>query len=483
MSACRAALTRPAAIAAVLAVAAAAVRLPGVWGASLSQDEVASARILREPALPAVLHRIVRTESTPPLWYVLGWLAHRAAVPIVDVRLLSVLFGALLAAGVFALAATLVPTAWAAAASALVVVGYEPAIHGAELRAYELLALLALVLAALLSLELRRPGLRVEAALAASVAAGLLTHYFFALSLAAAVAWLWLDPRARAVRRRATVAVAIGVAVTSPWLPAFAAQVRHDRYWWIGAFDARAVVATPLRLFTPFGRHHLVLAAIVCLLLAGGAVRLARRSATGALVAVLAGGPLVAAAVLWAIGMRIYASRNLIELAPFAAIAGTAALASLPRRIAPVAAAVALAGVGGAWWWQLGFPAPAYGNVARTLVAEGWQPRDPIAVYGNFFDARAPLEWYLPHGPILDVSRATSACASVFVIGDRRVARLLPRRDVLTSRRAAGFTVTRLASVAIGRFRVFDGSTLLTASSAAPDCVRLSANPRFAPLT
>src|SRR5205085_131906 len=76
-----------------LAAIAVAVRLPHVWTRPLSQDEVFSARILDESSLPRALHRIVRTESTPPLWYLLGWVVHHLGAPVVDARLLSVAFG------------------------------------------------------------------------------------------------------------------------------------------------------------------------------------------------------------------------------------------------------------------------------------------------------------------------------------------------------------------------------------------------------
>ena len=87
---------RPASLT-LLAVLAAAVRVPGVYTQAFWQDEVASARILSLGSIPAVLARVARTESTPPLWYVLGWSAHRAGLALRDVRLLSVAAGILLA--------------------------------------------------------------------------------------------------------------------------------------------------------------------------------------------------------------------------------------------------------------------------------------------------------------------------------------------------------------------------------------------------
>ena len=107
------------------AAVAAAARLPGIFGQALSQDEVASARILREPGFVAMLGHVARTESTPPLWYALAWLVHRAGVPLADVRLLSVLAGCGLAAVVVAAGRYVLPDGAALLAGLLVAVGNE----------------------------------------------------------------------------------------------------------------------------------------------------------------------------------------------------------------------------------------------------------------------------------------------------------------------------------------------------------------------
>src|SRR5438067_12114213 len=94
-----------------VALLAAAVRLPGVYTQAFWQDEVASARILNEPTFPRLLAHVARTESTPPLWYTLGWLLRHAGAPMQDVRLLSVAAGAVLAALVFDFARLVAPLA------------------------------------------------------------------------------------------------------------------------------------------------------------------------------------------------------------------------------------------------------------------------------------------------------------------------------------------------------------------------------------
>jgi 4-amino-4-deoxy-L-arabinose transferase-like glycosyltransferase len=458
-----AATARRVAVPATLAALAAGLRLPGVWQNALSQDEVASARILREATVPGMLHHVVRTESTPPLWYTLGWLAHHAGVPIVEVRLLSVLFGALLAALVYELARTVVRPALAAVAGALVAVGYQPVYHGSELRSYELLALLATLLCFLVLRHAEQPSRRLELALGATVWAGLLTHYFFVYSVVGVLAWLWLDPGARAVRRRATVAIGAAGICAAPWFPAFLVQYGHDRFWWIGAFKPRVVLKTPARLFVPYAGGTLTLSIVVLLLAAAGAIVLAR-SSRGRLVALLALLPTAIAGTAWAAGERTYAVRNLIETAPFLAVAFAAPLAFVRRRAAIAAvAAAAVAAVAVVVVRQSSVPLPPFQRIAKALVAEGWRPSDPVAVFGNVFSYRAPLEWYLPRQPLLDVSHPTGhACSSLFLV----------------RRRGDDFSVRRLRDVRPD----LRHATLLASMRTPPACVRLSTNPRLEPL-
>jgi hypothetical protein len=93
----------------VVALVATAVRAPGVYRQAFWQDEVASARILDESTFTGMLAHVARTESTPPLWYALGWLLRRAGTPILDIRLLSVAARALLAALVVHMARRVLP--------------------------------------------------------------------------------------------------------------------------------------------------------------------------------------------------------------------------------------------------------------------------------------------------------------------------------------------------------------------------------------
>lgn len=415
-----------------VALVAVAARLPAIHTRALWEDETASARILMEGSLPHVLRHVARTESTPPLWYVLGWLVRIAGVPIVDVRLLSVLAGGLLAAVVVDLGRKLVPLGFAVVAGLLVALGEELVWHGSELRSYELLALLAALFGRVLLAELEASSRRREVALAIVVAAGGLTHFFFAFSVIAALAWLWLEPAARAIRRRATIAIAAGGAVATAWAPVMLTQYHQDRFWWIGAFSFRYATAVPLRMFTyaysgtPAGAAFSLAGLAVVVL---GAARLGRASAAGRMVALLALAPTIEAALVWAGGMRIFALRNLIGTAPFVALAAAAALGAVPvRRVALAFGAAATAALAVALATAGASDLP-YDAISKTLVADGWHGSQPVAVFGDFFRYRGPLEWYLPHRPTLDPSRPTNrVCQTLYVIRGDDVQRLRDAR-------------------------------------------------------
>jgi len=478
---------------AVSAVAALAVvaRLPHLWSESFWQDEVASARILRAPTFAGMLHGVAHTESTPPLWYALGWLLHRGGLPIVDVRLVSVLAGGATAAIVLLLARRTVSAPSALAAGLLVALGYEFLVHGHELRAYALLALLAAAFAGLLLRAVRTQAGRDLAGLAACTAAGLLTHYFFLFTVAAALLWLLAEPELRNRRRRPVAAIVGGGLLAAPWLPAALQQYRADRFWWIGPFSLHQVVDTPWHLFAP-ALHPLrdqeecgVAFLVLCVL---GAVRLARASARGRLVVALAFGPVLVAAALWAADVRIYSLRNTLEAGPFFAIVAASSLAWAPRRVR-AAATMAVAAVLAAGFFAYGTTAIAapYQGIAGQLVREGWSAPDPIAVFGGangFFSFRSPLEWYLPRQPVLALGERTDrACATVFAVVSRRSrARRLARLGDVSSHWIDGYDVLRLRLRGWRAERALGRPALITAAVGHAGCVEPVLTGHVAPL-
>jgi uncharacterized membrane protein len=176
-------------------------------------------------------------------------------------------------------------------AGLLVAVGGEFVAHGHELRAYELLALVTAVFALLLLRELEEPRRRTEVGIGAVVALGGLTHYFFAFVVVAALVWLWIDPGASRIRRPTAIAVGVGGIVASAWAPVMFVQYHRDRFWWIGTFQLRQVVAVPLRLFTSAYSNQTLGRALSLLFVLGavlGCLRLARAGPAGRLIASVA---------------------------------------------------------------------------------------------------------------------------------------------------------------------------------------------------
>jgi hypothetical protein len=374
---------------------AAAACLPGALRFALWQDEVASARVIAEPQPVALLRHVAHTESTPPLWYAIAWVAHRCGVGIVDLRLGSVAAAALLATATAVTAQRVVPRPAALLAGIAVALGYQFDFHGRELRAYELAALLTVALAVAAT--------RGGATLAAVVAAGSLTHYFFLFSVLAVVLW----------RPRLWRPVAVGLVPLAAWSPLLLRQYAQHRFSFIGGFDLRTVASTYWLTFVR-GTPDLALPLLLLAAVLAGAVALARTSETGRLWALLATVPVAVAALLWLAGIRVYDVRNLIVTGPFAAVAVAALLAR--RAAVPVALAL-LALIGGGWARSNRAEPVAYDRIANALVAEGWRPGEPIAVYGNVDALWGPLEWYLPERPTLVPGAAERR--PVFVVAAR----------------------------------------------------------------
>jgi hypothetical protein len=424
----RAALAR---LALPLAVAALAVGVatPGVVSHALYGDEVASARIVTEPAPQDVLRHVRKTESTPPAWYLVAWGARKlTGADVASLRLLSVLFAAAAAAltAIWALR-LLASRAAAALAGSLVALGSLPAEYAEQLRAYALVVLVSVAFGMLLGEAALRPRGRWLVALAAATWLGTLTHYFFFFVVAAAVVWLWATRPRPAAAGRATIAIGAGTVAFLPWLPSFIEQQAHGRYRWIGPFDAAQVATLPGELF--FGPDGLVYGlarlAVTGALLAGAMAVWWRRE-EASVVAALGLLPIVLAGAVWAAGQPIFDERNLLPVAPFLAILVAAGVTALPARLVPVAAAVGIAvALSGAAYSQLTLSRVAYDSVARGLTELGWSTREPLIVdyptvaaneRGVGIQITSAASWYLPGRPVLAWAPGRRSCSARFAI-------------------------------------------------------------------
>src|SRR5512134_3038393 len=342
------------AVAAVAAALAAAAALPGAIDLPLWQDEVASARVLLEGSPAGVVEHVSRTESTPPGWYLAAWLLRETGIPVEGLRFLSVALAAALAGLTVVYARRFLPLWIAGVAGVLTALAWQTVVHGGELRAYSLLALLTLVFALLLERAAAQPSLGRLAAVAAGAAAGAYTHYFFLLAAAAALVWLTVERELRGAALRVGAAVVLGTATLLAWLPGLLEQVGAERFGWIDAFDPVKFLALPSALFWDPGTMYAELgrdpgfweaaarAAILALVVAGCAV-LRRLGPPARLCALLVLVPIGVSGIAWLAGLRIITGRNLIGVTAFAAVALAAVLLPLPRRAALAAAAAGVA--------------------------------------------------------------------------------------------------------------------------------------------
>jgi hypothetical protein len=95
-------------------------------------------------------------------------------------------------------------------------------------------------------------------------------------------------------------------------------------------------------------------------------------------------------------GERVFSSRNLIGVAPFAAIALAWGCVSLPWRRASYAAgglvvALVLAGFA---YGEMSLGRTPYDRIADAMTAQGFRRSDPILWFGNW-GGQVPVGWYL----------------------------------------------------------------------------------------
>ena len=169
---------------------------------SLWYDEAVTAELMRMD-LSGLLHAIPDSESSPPLYYLLGWLwTHVFGTGEVGLRSLSALLGTATIPVVHALARRIGGERAGLVAAAIVAVNPLLVWFSQEARAYALLVLLA-ALAALLWLRALEQPRRSGRAFAWGIVAALAvaTHYYAIFLVGPMALWLALarDSRARAV--------------------------------------------------------------------------------------------------------------------------------------------------------------------------------------------------------------------------------------------------------------------------------------------
>lgn len=371
---------------------AAALRLPFLNHQSLWFDEIYTRSILGEPSLAGVWRHVEATESTPPLFYVIGWLlGARSAAAMRLVPALSLTAAAPVA--YFALR-RMVGQRAALASAAVVAVSPMLVSYGTDARSYGLLVLLSLLSVWAFTAVLEEPSWRRYGAWTAACALCVWTHYFGGFVVAGeALLLLALCPQTR--RRTVACSLAI-VALIAPLLPMLAHQSSSERAEFISEIHLGSRLETTVRQFAMgpnVPRTWLEGAglAIWALALAWGAWHALReRSGPGVLLALAAfslGVPLL----LSASGAvdRFYA-RNVIFALPLAI--GLAAPAMLRLRGLPLGAYLALATLASVW------------------VATDWRYEQL-----DWRDALARAEQVEPSAPVFAVTKYSAPVVATYL--------------------------------------------------------------------
>ncbi len=414
----------------------AALRFATLDTQSLWYDEAVTAHLLTL-SLPDLWRAIPDSESTPPLYYLLGWLwTHVFGTGEAGLRSLSALLGTATIGVVWALGRRLGGDRAGLAGAALVACNPMLVWFGQEARGYALLALLG-ALSALLWLRALEDGRLRQASRDPAAASGhaphpptgarrysrrllawglvaalaLATHYYAIFLVAPQAVWLAL--RAPGGRARATI-LALPALAAAALAPLALGQRANDSASFIGDSSLLTRLAQVPKQFlvgydAPLETLLVAVSAVgvvagfagLAALLTGrpaGGAPYARARTDGALLAALTAVAL-AAPVLGALaGEDHVITRNLLAVLPLVAALTGAGLAALAR-IAPwpAAAAAAAACLAGAL---------AVVGVARdpALQREDWRAAAgalgaitaPRLIVATPASALVPLGYYLP---------------------------------------------------------------------------------------
>lgn len=222
----------------------AALRFSTLDQQSYWYDEAVTVSLV-EGSFADLLPGIVDSESTPPLYYVLGWAwAQLFGSEEVYLRALSAFVGTLVVPVAFAAGRVVATMRVGLAAAALAAVSPVLIWYSQEARAYALLALLGGASFVLFALALSDPSRGRLAAWAIVSALALATHYFAVfVVLAEAALLLRRYPRLGRLRWALGGVAAVAVAL----LPLAALQARHRRLGWVGDLDFGERVAEALQ--------------------------------------------------------------------------------------------------------------------------------------------------------------------------------------------------------------------------------------------
>jgi mannosyltransferase len=257
---------------AALVVLAAALRLSTLGLQSFWYDEAYTPVHVLHTSLSATLRAMVRSENSPPLWYLIEWVDYRVlGSGEFALRLPSALAGVATVPVAWAIGQQLAGRTAAIITAALVAVNPLFVWYSQEARAYGLFVLSAALALLCFLRAARQPSRGRMAAFAASGVLALLSHYFAVFLLVPMVLWLL---GGRATRRAALPATGALLLAGLALLPLISAQGGHGTQW-IGRWPlSERLEAVPQYYLTgysaaPLGHGVELLVALVVLAGAG----------------------------------------------------------------------------------------------------------------------------------------------------------------------------------------------------------------------
>lgn len=391
---------------AAMTLVAAALRLPFLGHSSLWFDEIYTRSILGESSLAGLWRHIEATESTPPLYYVLGWLT--GARSAAAMRLIPALaLTAAVPVGYLAFR-RLIGSPAALATAAILAVNPMLVAYSTDARSYGLFVLCALLSVWAFSALVEHGSTRRYAIWVAACVACIWTHYFGVFIVGAeVVALLAVRPQAR--WRTVGWSALLGLCLV-PLIPVLSSQTDNERAGFIAAMPLgkrliEAVRQIAMGANVPRTWLEAAGLALFCLPLAAGVWMAIRARGRALMLLAIAAIAFLTPLLISALHIedRFYA-RNMIATLPLAA--ALAAPAMLRLRAAPLALYLVLATLTSVWvatnWryeqtdWR--------GALARI---ESIDPRAPVVAVNEF--SVPTIETYLGRRPAPSTVLATRA--------------------------------------------------------------------------
>jgi mannosyltransferase len=382
-----------------------AVRFATLGMQSYHHDEVITVARVIPGSFTDMLGTVRRSESNPPLYYVLAWgWAKAFGSGEVAVRSLPALFGVATVPLAYLIGAELSSRRTGLIAAGLVAVNPMLIWYSQEARSYALLVFFCAASLLFFARALRTRDGRDLALWSLSSALALSSHYFAVFAVGIEAAWLLLAMRER---RRAAVLAVGGVGLVGLALvPLIAAQVNPTHIGWIDESllstrfletgvsfligETGHVIAEP-----PRERYALLPAILIALALVLVALRGTARERRGAALGLTIGLGVAALALLAAlVGKDYVVERNLLPaLVPLGIAAAIGFGAERARRLG-LLLAIAL----GAYWVAFDVHVTETPNLQRpdfrALTEAIGQPRAPRAIV-SWKLAADPVRFYL----------------------------------------------------------------------------------------